>query len=142
MKHAAPSARKPIGPARNATVRPSIAAALFFGPNAGSLSYSVNGRQVSKQLTRLNFKTAPACSWSFFDRSFESNVTDIWWNDSEPGWGINLVHQQNTVFATLFTYGADRRDLWMLMSDGSVDSGDRVTGDLYRTRGPRFDSPQ
>jgi hypothetical protein len=114
----------------------------FFGPNAGSLSYSVNGRQVAKQVTRLNFKAAPECSWSHFDRSYQENSTDIWWNDAEPGWGINLVHQENTVFATLFTYGADRRDLWLLMSDGKVDSGGSVSGDLYRTRGPRFDSQQ
>jgi hypothetical protein len=114
----------------------------FFGPNAGSLSYSVNGRQVAKQVTRLNFKAPPQCSWSYFDRSFDFNATDIWWNDAEPGWGLNLVHQENTVFATLFTYGADRRGLWLLMSAGTMDSSGNITGELFRTSGPRFDSPQ
>ena len=114
----------------------------FFGPNAGSLSYSVNGRQVAKQLSRLNFKEPPECGWSYFDRSFEFNVTDIWWNDAEPGWGINLVQQERTVFATIFTYGPDRRGLWLLMSAGTMDSSGNITGELFRTRGPRFDSPQ
>jgi hypothetical protein len=114
----------------------------FHGADDATLTYSVNGRQVQKNVQRMSFKTPPECSWSYFDRSWQENVTDLWWNEAEPGWGINLVQQQNTVFATLFTYGADRRDLWLLMSAGTMDSAGRVTGDLFRTTGPRFDSTQ
>lgn len=112
----------------------------FFGPNAATLVYSVNGRTVTKSVTRQNFKTPPVCSWSHFDRSFESNVQDLWWNAAESGWGVNFVHQGSTVFATLFTYGPDGRGLWLVMPEGTIDANDRFTGPLYRTRGPRFDA--
>ena len=34
------------------------------------------------------------------------NYTGMWWNPDESGWGINVVHQGDIVFATLFTYDA------------------------------------
>jgi hypothetical protein len=139
--------RRTTGPPFNSSPWGSYAQAdvgtmrlTFFGPNAANLAYSVNGRQVNKSISRLNFKTPPQCDWSFFDRTYADNVQDLWINPAEAGWGINLTQQENTVFATLFTYGADRRDLWLLMSGGTMDSGGQVTGDLFRTRGPRFDS--
>jgi hypothetical protein len=33
-----------------------------------------------------------------------ANYQGIWWNASESGWGINLAHQGDTVFASWFTY--------------------------------------
>ena len=112
----------------------------FAGANTASLSYSVDGRNVTKSITRQEFATLPECSWSHFDRSIEENMQDLWWNPAESGWGINLAHQDDTVFATLFTYGMDGRGLWLVMSDGKVDANGDVTGTLYRTRGPRFDA--
>jgi hypothetical protein len=104
------------------------------------LTYSVNGRSVQKPITRQVFKEEPECSWSYFDRSYQDNVTDLWWNPNESGWGLNLTQQEDTVFATLFTYGADGRGLWLVMPDGAMSLDGVVTGTLYRTRGPRFDA--
>jgi hypothetical protein len=112
----------------------------FAGPEEATLTYSVDGRTVVKGITRQNFKAPPECSWSHFDRSWERNVQDLWWDPNESGWGLNLTHQENTVFATLFTYAADGRGLWLVMPEGTIDSNQRVTGALYRTRGPRFDA--
>ena len=28
-----------------------------------------------------------------------SNYQSLWWNPQESGWGINLAHQGNTIFA-------------------------------------------
>ncbi len=47
-----------------------------------------------------------------------SNYTALWWNAAESGWGINLNHQGNIVFGTLFTYDAIGAPLWLVMSDG------------------------
>lgn len=39
-----------------------------------------------------------------------TDYTDLWWNspdNSESGWGVNVVQQGDIVFATFFIYGAD-----------------------------------
>lgn len=114
---------------------------VFNGPNDATLTYSYNGRNVTKPITRQQFKAMPTCSWSIFDRSFETNVQDLWWNPTESGWGINLAHQENTIFATLFTYDASRRGMWLVMPDGALDQATGIfRGALFRTRGPAFDA--
>ena len=73
-----------------------------------------------------------------------TNYTDLWWASpagSESGWGVNLNHQSGTIFATLFSYGADGRDTWVVASNLTRDAQGRFTGTLYRTTGPSFDSP-
>lgn len=69
------------------------------------------------------------------------DVTDLWWNPSESGWGVNLMQQSNKVFATFFLYGADGRASWYVSPDMQGDSanGDqpiRFRGNLYETSGP------
>ncbi len=70
-----------------------------------------------------------------------SSQTALFWNPAESGWGLNLNHQGNTLFGTLFTYEASRAPLWLVMSAGAMQS-DGVTfiGDLYRTTGPAFNA--
>ena len=72
-----------------------------------------------------------------------TNYTDLWWASpagSESGWGVNLNHQSGTIFATLFSYGADGRDTWVVASNLTRDAQGRFTGTLYRTAGPAFSS--
>jgi len=135
------------GPAFNALPWGSVSATqvgtmrlAFTAPDAATLTYSVNGRSVTKQITRQVFKDPPSCSWSHFDRSIEGNVQDLWWNASENGWGINFAHQEDVVFATLFTYAANGQGLWLVMPEGKPDSNGTFTGALFRTRGPAFDA--
>ena len=113
----------------------------FASVDAGTLSYTVNGVAVTKSIERQRFSTPTSCSWSAFDRSFATNFQDLWWNESESGWGINFAHQGDILFATLFTYGPDGRGLWFVMSDGARIPGTRTfEGRLYRTAGPPFDA--
>lgn len=135
------------GPAFNANPWTGVNAAevgtmrlVFSGPNAATLTYSVNGRSVTKAITRQAFRTLPECSWSYFDRSFEGNLQDLWWNPAQPGWGINIAHQEDTLFATLFTYAANGQGLWLVMPDARQDSTGTYSGPLYRTRGVSFDA--
>ncbi|MEO8536416.1 MAG: M64 family metallopeptidase [Betaproteobacteria bacterium] len=65
----------------------------------------------------------------------------LWWNapaGSESGWGLNVAHQADTVFATWFTYDAGGRDWWLAMTAQLVSGGNRFAGTLYRTSGPPF----
>ena len=70
------------------------------------------------------------------------NYQGLWYAspaESEPGWGVNLAHQGNTLFATWFTYDADG-PMWLVMSNGVKISERIYRGTLFRTTGPRFDS--
>ncbi|HYC35321.1 MAG TPA: trypsin-like peptidase domain-containing protein [Usitatibacter sp.] len=128
----------PFGPATSTEVgRMRIA---FQGNNGATLTYSVNGTQVTKALTRQEFSTLSECTWSAFDRSFEQNYQDLWSNAAEPGWGVNLTQQGNTLFATLFTYDSGGRPTWLVMSAGAPTAVGGFSGPLYRTSGPVFNA--
>jgi hypothetical protein len=137
------------GPPFNATAWSAVTAAeagtmrlAFPSANAGHLSYTIDGVAVTKDIERQRFASkATVCSWSAFDRSYASNYQDLWWNPAEPGWGINFAHQGNTLFATLFTYGADGRGVWYVMPNGQrTPRAERFSGTLLRTTGPKFDA--
>ena len=51
-----------------------------------------------------------------------------------------MTHQDDTLFATLFTYDAAGRDLWLVMSAGRRQADGSYLGDLYRTTGPAFNA--
>lgn len=104
------------------------------------LSYSVDGVTVNKTVERQLFSVAPVCRWSAFDRSFTANFQDLWWNPDEPGWGMNIVHQGNILFATLFTYDAGGRNLWLVMSRGERIADGLYIGELLSIAGPPFNA--
>ena len=41
--------------------------------------------------------------------SWGTDMSDLWWTPTESGWGINISHQRDTIFATIFVYGPDNR---------------------------------
>lgn len=64
------------------------------------------------------------------------DFSDLWWNASESGWGMQLVRGGDATFATLFVYDAHERPTFYtatLSAAGSVWSGT-----LYETTGPAF----
>jgi hypothetical protein len=70
----------------------------------------------------------------------DTNYTDLWWNANESGWGINVNHQGNTLFATLFTYDTVGAPMWLVMSNGERQADGAYTGNLYRANGPAFNA--
>lgn len=72
--------------------------------------------------------------------SFSPDYTDIWLTQTEPGWGINIIQQRETIFASMFLYGADNTPRWYYASNltGSQTS---FSGTLYRTLGTYFAAP-
>ncbi len=112
----------------------------FSGANAGTLVYSVNGSELTKNITRLPFAAPTTCTWTTLDRTFSTNYQDLWWNANESGWGVNVTHQGDILFATLFTYDAQGKGLWLVMSHGDRTGNRTYTGTLYRTTGPVFNS--
>lgn len=64
------------------------------------------------------------------------NLTDLWHNPNEPGWGVFLDQQGTTLFASLFTHNAAGDPTWFVMSNGARQADGSFTGELYRARGP------
>jgi DNA-binding beta-propeller fold protein YncE len=64
------------------------------------------------------------------------NLTDLWHDPNEPGWGVFLDQQGTTLFASLFTHDAAADPTWFVMSNGARQPDGAFVGELYRTRGP------
>lgn len=76
---------------------------------------------------------ALASSWS-------TDVSDIWWNKNESGWGINFVQTGSFVFATMYVYDPSGKATWFTGElEGSDDTaGIKFSGPLYLVTGPYF----
>ena len=69
-----------------------------------------------------------------------ANYQGLWWASpagSESGWGINLAHQSDVIFATWFTYDATGNAWWLSMTAPRTATG-AYSGTLYATTGPPF----
>jgi hypothetical protein len=113
----------------------------FSSPTSGTFEYTVNGITQSKELVRTEFGNAiPECT-AGGPASTIVNYQDTWWNASESGWGLNITHQGDLIFATWFTYDTSGKAQWLLMSNvRRVGLGDSFTGSIYRTRGNPFNT--
>ena len=113
----------------------------FSSATSGRFEYTVNGITQSKTLTRTEFGNAiPECTAGGPAPSIV-NYQDTWWNPSESGWGLNITHQGDLIFATWFTYDASGKAQWLLMSDVQrVGLSDQFTGKIYRVRGNPFNT--
>ncbi len=113
----------------------------FSGTSDATLTYSVNGASVTKQVVKEVFGTrASECVGSTASRASTANYTDMWWNSAESGWGINLTQQGDVIFATLFAYAPSRQGMWYVLANGAKQADGSFLGDLYRTTGPAFNA--
>ncbi|HSN19694.1 MAG TPA: hypothetical protein VLS49_03405 [Usitatibacter sp.] len=145
----------PFDPSRVTVTPVGSATFAFTDANNGTFAYTVNGITHAKNITRQVFATpAPTCfegtaapgSSPIYGTGTSAgpNYQDLWWRSpagSESGWGVNITHQGNILFATWFTYDASGKGMWLVMSDGErVGSTSAFTGALYRTTGPAFNA--
>lgn len=74
----------------------------------------------------------------------ERDFTDLWWTPTESGWGMQLVHAENVIFATLYVYGSNGQPTWIsatLAPGGGFAGQFRWSGDVYVTTGPWYGGP-
>ena len=128
----------------------------FSGANSGTLTYDVagagtggTGATITKNISRLRFATLPVCEFTGSDRSFVFNYQDLWWNPTDPGWGVSFTHQSNIIFATLYTYeagaGTLNKGMWLTatLNQQPFAAGtmaDIYQGDLLRVTGSAFNA--
>ncbi len=75
-----------------------------------------------------------------------SDVSDMWWNSAESGWGMNATLQSNVLFITLYVYSSDAKAHWFVASNMGTEVSPPpaagqpqvFTGSLYETTGPVF----
>lgn len=68
------------------------------------------------------------------------NYQGLWWASpagSESGWGLNVAHQGNTIFATWFTYDTAGKALWLSMT-ATEGAANTFSGQMVETHGPAF----
>jgi hypothetical protein len=123
----AASATNPIG---NATLSPNADGTMQF-------AYTLGTTTQTKKLERFVFGSgAPICTSTTASRANATNYQDIWFNEPEPGWGMSITHQGNTIFAAWYTYRADGTPQWLSAAvTQSVASATTFTGALLRTQG-------
>lgn len=46
-----------------------------------------------------------------------SDITDLWYDPADSGWGLGVFQQGNVAFVTLFTYDSSGRPAWYVGSD-------------------------
>ncbi len=66
----------------------------------------------------------------------------MWWGAPagvESGWGLNVAHQRDTIFATWFTYDATGKAWWLSMT-APLTAYNTYSGTFYRTNGPPFNA--
>ena len=67
------------------------------------------------------------------------DFTDLWWNPSESGWGLNLIqHPNGIIFAIWYTYDASGKMTWYHLPSGTWTDSMTYTGTLYAVAGPAF----
>jgi hypothetical protein len=131
-------------PSKVAPVQVGSVTFTFTSATTASFAYTVNGVSQVKQITLQQFGTSvPVCNWNIQPLIAATNYQDIWWNapaNSEPGWGLNITHQGDTIFATWFTFGLDGKPLWLAVS--ATKTADKTyAGTLFKAvSGPAFNA--
>ena len=115
----------------------------FADASHATMTYTVGTVSQSKAIVRQEFGPLPTCVWGeLADLSKAVNYTDLWWRSpagSEAGWGISFTHQGDVIFATWFTYDANREPWWLIAELHRTGDG-LYQGLVYTVSGPAFSS--
>jgi hypothetical protein len=75
------------------------------------------------------------------DDSPPYDLTDMWWNPSESGWGFDLIEGgKGDLFGTVYFYDAKGNQRWVTLQDTSWTASGQVSWTAYETRGPSYAS--
>jgi CotH kinase protein len=132
----------PFDPAKVTRAAVGHGVLTFRDGNNCTFDYTVKGVPQTRALVRQVFGPLPTCTYGARpDFAAATNYQDLWWvpGGAEAGWGINLTHQGDKIFATWFTYDLDGTPLWLSMTADKV-APYVYSGQLIRTAGPAFNA--
>jgi len=130
----------PFNSAQIAATQVGTVSFSFTDAGSGTFNATLNGVSISKPIVRQVFSTVPTCA-AGGSPGATLNFQDLWYRapaESESGWGVNITHQGEILFATWFTYDAGGRGMWLVGPDVRRTTGNTFSGALYRTTGPAF----
>ena len=108
------------------TVTPVGSASFAFADaDHATLSYTFDGVAGTRSISRFEFATS--------GETPGVNYSDVWWNPSEPGWGMPLTQQFGTIFGGWNTYDGAGNGIWFVLPGGNWTSPTSYSGTLYRT---------
>ena len=132
-----PAYDRPFNPNLVTVTRVGTATIDFSPPGLAAgqalFTYAVGSVSRSKTIERQGFGNAPP-NWG-------TDLTDIWWDPNESGWGLTLAQHGNNIFGVWFTYGTDGRPLFVVMPGATFAGPMSFTGELYTTTGPYYGNP-
>jgi YVTN family beta-propeller protein len=133
----------PFDPAKVTRAAVGTATFSFTDEFNGTFAYTVNGTSGSKAITRQVYDSrVPVCTLGG-STTANPNYQALWWASpagSESGWGLNITHQGDVLFATWFTYGPDGKGMWLVGSNIARVTDGKYSGPLYRTIGPPWNA--
>jgi len=132
----------PFDPAKVTRAEVGNGTLTFRDADSGTLSYTLKGVSQTKFITRLVFGPLATCTYGAQpDFTAATNYQDLWWvaNGAESGWGINLAHQGDNIFASWFTYDTNGAPLWLSVTAART-APNVYGGELIRTTGPAFNA--
>ena len=136
------SSANPFDPAKVIRTEVGSGALTFPDADSGTLLYTLNGVSQTKFITRLVFGPMPSCTYEAQPNLVAAtNYQDLWWaaDGAESGWGVNLTHQGDVIFASWYTYAADGSPVWLTATAVKI-APNVYGGDLIRAAGPAFDA--
>ncbi len=120
------------------------ATVTFIDPNNALFTYTVAGITQTKVITRQLFGPQPVCTFGTQPNlALATNYTDLWWASpagSEAGWGVNLTHQGDTLFASWFTYDLDHTPMWLVATASKTATNTYNAPQLFKLSGPAFNA--
>ncbi len=120
------------------------AAVTFIDADNATFTYTVAGITQTKTITRQLFGPQPVCTFGAqTDLTLATNYTDLWWaspGGSEAGWGVNLTHQGDTLFASWFTYDHDHTPMWLVATASKALAKVYNASQLFKLSGPGFNA--
>ncbi|MES2934666.1 MAG: hypothetical protein V4805_14400 [Pseudomonadota bacterium] len=109
----------------NVLVKPvGKASFVFADADHASLEFTYEGIARTKPLSRFVFDNS--------HKARSVNYSDTWWMPSEPGWGLSIAQQFDTLVASWYTYDANGKPTWLVMSGGQWLSASVFKGALYQ----------
>lgn len=97
-----------------------------------NFDYTLDNISQVRRLERAVFvANPPTCTFTTGSRLAASNYTDVWWQQSESGWGISIVHQGDLIFIAWYTYDANGKAMWVTGLATRQANGS-FTGELNR----------
>ena len=138
--HGSPYTAVPYDPAAKRVAIVGTGTLTFADDNDATFTYTAKGVSRSVPLSKYPLGgPAAVCAYaSQADIDATTNYQGLWWGGmSEDGWGINVAHEGDHIYATWYAYDTDGSPAWFAaLLDRTAPTV--FEGSLLRAIGPPF----